>query len=84
MNHGSTPTASIFLQLNFVTWVRNSGFFSDPSDPYALVQELIEYLLPETLDGDRFNYFYNDVFLDNLPPADWTYSSRRTTSAQTT
>lgn len=73
MNHGSTPTANIFLQLNFVTWVRNSGFFSDPSDPYALVQELIEYLLPETLDGDRFNYFYNDVFLDNLPPADWTY-----------
>ncbi|MBL7795980.1 MAG: DUF1800 family protein [Saprospiraceae bacterium] len=73
MEHGATPTASIFLQLNIVTWVRNSGFFSDPSDPYALVQELIEYLLPETLDSDRFNYFYNDVFLDNLPAADWTY-----------
>lgn len=73
MEHGATPTASIFLQLNIVTWVRNSGFFSDPSDPYALVQELVEYLLPETLDSDRFNYFYNDVFLDNLPAADWTY-----------
>jgi len=73
MEHGSTPNAGISLQLNLVTWVRNSGFFSDPSDPYALVQELIEYLLPETLDSDRFNYFYNDVFLDNLPAADWTY-----------
>lgn len=73
MEHGATPTASIFLQLNFVTWVRNSGFFSDPSDPYALVQELLNYLLPETIDSDRFDYFYNDVFLDNLPAADWTY-----------
>jgi hypothetical protein len=28
---------------------------------------------PKRIDSDRFNYFYNDVFLDNLPAADWTY-----------
>lgn len=73
MDHGATPNASVFFQLNMVTWVRNSGFFSDPADPHALVQELLRYLLPDTISDDRFNYFYNDVFLDNLPPADWTY-----------
>ncbi|MFN0016157.1 MAG: DUF1800 family protein [Saprospiraceae bacterium] len=73
INYGSNPTASIGLQLNIVTWVKNSGFFSNPSDPYALVQELIKYLLPETIGTDRFDYFYDDVFLDHLPPADWTY-----------
>ena len=70
---GATPNVSVFVQLNFVTWVRDSGFFSAPSDPHALVQELLQYLLPDTIDSDRFHYFYNDVFLDNLPPADWTY-----------
>lgn len=70
---GSNPNASIFIKLNIVPWVKNSGFFSDPSDPYALVQELLKYMLPEEVDNDRFNYFYLTVFLDNLPPGDWTY-----------
>ena len=70
---GSNPNASIVIKLNIVPWVKSSGFFSDPSDSYALVQELINYLLPETIDAGRFDYFYTNVFLDNLPAADWTY-----------
>lgn len=70
---GANPNASIFIKLDIVPWVKNSGFFSDPADPYALVQQLLNYMLPEDVDNDRFNYFYQDVFLDNLPPADWTY-----------
>ncbi|MBK8922263.1 MAG: DUF1800 family protein [Saprospirales bacterium] len=73
VSYGSNPNASIYTQLNIVNWVKSSGFFSAPSDPYALVQELLNYMLPEVIDNDRFNYFYQDVFLDNLPPADWTY-----------
>jgi hypothetical protein len=40
---------------------------------YHLVDKLLTYLLPKEVDGDRFNYFYQTIFLDNLPPADWTY-----------
>lgn len=72
-SYGANPNASIYIKLDIVPWTKNSGFFSDPSDPYALVQDLLNYMLPEQIDNDRFNYFYLDVFLDNLPPADWTY-----------
>lgn len=61
------------VKLNIAPWVKTSGVISDPSDPYVLVKDLITYMLPETIDNDRFNYFYQTVFLDNLPPADWTY-----------
>ncbi len=73
ISYGANPNALLYFQVNIVTWVKDSGFFSDAKDPYALVQELVNYLLPEQIDNDRFNYFYLDVFLDNLPPADWTY-----------
>ena len=45
----------------------------DTPELHALVQDLLEFLLPEEADSDRFNSFYIDVFLDGLPPADWTY-----------
>lgn len=64
---------NLFAKIDIAPWVKNSGFFSDPSDPYVLVQELLKYMLPLEVDNDRFNYFYQTVFLDNLPPADWTY-----------
>lgn len=70
---GAGVNQPIGIKLNIAPWVKNSGFFSDPADPYTLVQELIAYMLPEEVDTDRFNYFYIKVFLDELPPADWTY-----------
>jgi len=70
---GGSPNSNIGIKLNIAPWVRDSGTISDPSDSYALVQELIEYLLPEQPSVDRFDYFYNIVFLDQLPAADWTY-----------
>ena len=70
---GANPNANIFIKLNIAPWTKNSGFFSNPSDAYTLVQELIDYMLPESIDTDRFFYFLNTVFLDGLPAADWTY-----------
>ncbi len=70
---GAGPNQPIGVKLNIADWVKNSGFFSDPADPYLLVQELLAYMLPEEVDSDRFNYFYNLVFLNQLPPGDWTY-----------
>lgn len=70
---GSNPNAQLAFKLDIVPWVRNSGFFSDPADPHALVEELLRYLLPAPISNERFNYFYDDVFLNHLPPYDWTY-----------
>ena len=30
-------------------------------------------MLPEEVDANRFEYFYKKIFLDGLPPNDWTY-----------
>ena len=70
---GDNPNLSIGVKLNVAPWLRDSGTVSDPADAYVLVQELLEYLLPVAVDDARFDYFYQQTFLDNLPPADWTY-----------
>lgn len=70
---GGSPNSSIGIKLNIVPWVRNSGICNDPSDPYILVRELLDYMLPEEPSTERFEYFYTQIFLDNLPPSDWTY-----------
>lgn len=38
-----------------------------------LVNELIDYLLPETVDADRFDYLLNDVLLDSLTDINWAF-----------
>jgi uncharacterized protein (DUF1800 family) len=70
---GNQPNTTIGTRLVIAPWVRNSGVIQQPRDPEALVRQLLEYLLPEAVDADRFDYFYHDVFLDHLPPADWVY-----------
>ncbi|MDX1910002.1 MAG: DUF1800 family protein [Saprospiraceae bacterium] len=70
---GGTPTQQLGTKLNIAPWVRNSGVISNALDSQVLVEDLLKYLLPEEVDTDRFNYFHITVFLDNLPPADWTY-----------
>ncbi len=70
---GTNPNGQLGAKLNIAPWIKNSGAVSDAADSYVLVQDLLGYLLPEAVDDARFNYFYNDVFLDGLPPADWTY-----------
>lgn len=61
------------IKLDIVKWTKEGKFFSDPADPYILVKELLDYMLPAAIDDARFEYFYKTVFLDNLPAADWTY-----------
>ncbi|MBN8676925.1 MAG: DUF1800 family protein [Chitinophagales bacterium] len=68
-----TNNQPLGTKLNIANWLKNSGVISDPSDSQVLVEELLMYLLPEEVDTDRFNYFHIQVFLDNLPPSDWTY-----------
>jgi hypothetical protein len=70
---GSQTNQPLGTKLDIAPWVKNSGVISDPLDSQVLVEDLLKYLLPEEVDTDRFNYFHIQVFLDNLPPADWTY-----------
>ena len=70
---GGSANQPLGVKLDIASWIKNSGVISDATDPYVLVQDLLVYMLPESTDNDRFNYFYITIFLDNLPPADWTY-----------
>ncbi|MCB9342496.1 MAG: DUF1800 family protein [Lewinellaceae bacterium] len=70
---GSGSGDFIGTKLDMPIWVRDSGVVSDPEDSYVLVQELLYYLFPEEPANDRFTHFLDIVFLDQLPPADWTY-----------
>ncbi len=61
----------IGFRLDIVDWVRNSGNIGNPSDAEELVQVLTRYFLAVEIDTDRYNYFKNNIFLDNLPPETW-------------
>ncbi len=68
-----SPGTSIGTRLDLAKWIKDSGNITNPSDSYVLVQELLIYIFPEEPDNDRFTHFLDIVFLDGLPPADWTY-----------
>ncbi len=59
------------FKLDIVDWVRNSGNITNPASADELVQTLTRYLLAVEIDTDRYNYFLNDIFLDNLPDTTW-------------
>jgi hypothetical protein len=60
----------VLLQLDIVDFVTNKC--SNPSDADALMQELVFWMIPIQLTQERFDYFKNDVLLDQLPAAMWT------------
>jgi hypothetical protein len=67
---GFTGMSGNLLQLDVVAFV--DANCSNPGDATILVQELAEWLFPITLDTVRFNYFRDDVLLDQLSAANWT------------
>ncbi len=60
------------VQLFAAPFVKNSGYFSSPSNATTLVTEFCNYLLPETPTPQRFQYFL-DYFLDSLSPTNWMF-----------
>lgn len=70
---GNLANQPLGIKLDVATWLKNSGVVADPSDSQSVVSTLLNYLLPEEVDSDRYNYFYNQVFLDGLPASDWEY-----------
>lgn len=61
---------TVLLQLDIVDFVRNNC--SNPSDSDVLMQELVAWMIPVQLTTDRYDYFKNDVLLDQSSPAIWT------------
>lgn len=61
------------VQLDIVNFVANGGVISNPSNANTLVTEFTTYLFPEIPTAKRFDYFLNDVFLDNLSPINWQF-----------
>ncbi len=61
------------VELDMVDYVDNSGLISDPTDGLEIVTKLTDYLLPLAPATDRFSYFLNDVFLDDLSLINWRF-----------
>ncbi|MNK02306.1 hypothetical protein D3C87_201270 [compost metagenome] len=67
---GFTGMNGNLLKLDVVEFVDTNC--SNPGNATILVQELVDWLFPITLDAARFNYFRDNVLLDQLSAANWT------------
>lgn len=67
---GFTGPGGVLLRLNIVSFVDTNC--SNPGDATSLVQELVDWLFPMTIDTARFNYFRDNVLLDQLSAQNWT------------
>jgi uncharacterized protein (DUF1800 family) len=70
---GGQVNTDMGSRINIAQWVRNAGVITSPREADLLVADLLKYLLPETPDAQRMDYFLNTIFLDQLPASDWTY-----------
>ncbi|MBX2845535.1 MAG: DUF1800 domain-containing protein [Saprospiraceae bacterium] len=60
------------VPFNIAEFARDYDFFTDPSDAILLVDEFLQFLLPELTDDARKAYF-QQVFLDDLSPINWMF-----------
>ena len=60
----------VLLKLDMVQFVEINC--SNPADSQVLMQELVSWMIPIQLTTDRFNYFKDDVLLDQLTAMNWT------------
>lgn len=61
------------VQFDVVAFTENPENITDPYNASGLVQEFLDYMLPEFPDPDRHDYYLNDVFLNGLFIEDWLY-----------
>lgn len=57
------------VKLDILDFVKNN--ISNAQNANALVDQLIELLLPEPLDAARRSYFLDDILMNHLPYFDW-------------
>jgi uncharacterized protein (DUF1800 family) len=61
---------SFGAQIDIVLWIRNN--ISNPANGNAIVDELVNYLLPEIPSAARRTYFLNQTLLGTLSLTNWT------------
>jgi len=67
---GVENQSSVMLfRLDVVDFVANN--VSNPANPDTLVQELTELMFPIQITTDRFDYFRDDILLDQLSAINW-------------
>lgn len=67
---GFSNTSGILLQLDFVQFVKDKC--SNPSDSNSMMQELVTWMFPIQLSVERFDYFKDNILLDQITAANWT------------
>ncbi len=72
LNGIEDDSANILYKLDIVAYVDNVNNISDPSNPRTLVTELTIYLFTTEIPVERYNYFLNDILLENLMESHWT------------
>ena len=60
------------IVLDPLLWVENTANIATPQDASEIVQAFVDYLLPEIITQERFDYFLDFVLLDELSPVNWT------------
>lgn len=58
------------IYLDVMEFVNNQ--VTDPSNATEIVQTFVDYLLPEVITQERFDYFLKDVLLDDLSLINWS------------
>lgn len=58
------------FKLNNASFVKDSGYFSNPGSADILVTEFLQMMMVEVPDGERYTYF-KTVFLNNLSTTNW-------------
>jgi uncharacterized protein (DUF1800 family) len=66
----TNSNGDMLLQLDIVQFVVTKC--SNPGDSDILMQELTDWMIPIQLTIERFDYFKDDVLLDQLSAANWT------------
>lgn len=79
---GFSGTGGVLLKLDVMAFV--NAHASNPANETILVQELVDWLFPITLEPDRFTYFKEDIFLNQLT-VNWAneWANYQTTSSET-
>ncbi|MFP4505132.1 MAG: DUF1800 family protein [Cyclobacteriaceae bacterium] len=63
----------LLYKFDIVQYVQDPANVSDPENPELLVRELLDYMLPEEITEERFQYFLKVILLDNLSEINWRF-----------
>lgn len=59
------------IKLDVLEYVSDTANISNPADADVLLSELIDYLFPQEIPQERYNFFLN-ILLDTLDKTHWT------------